>query len=147
MTAENAADRSTYVLDNEQILTATQVDSLNSLFKNHETETTNQIVLVTTADYGKYDNIIEFATEFGNLHGIGHRNKDNGVVIVFSQAKREVRIATGYGTENFLRDELAKRIIDEFMIPKFRENDYFGGLYAGSREIVEFLERPENRMD
>ena len=147
MTAEKEVIRPKFVFDKEQILTENQVDSLNTLFENHEIETTNQIVLVTTPDFGNHRDIAEYSVEFGNFHGIGQRNKDNGVVIVFSKAKREVFIATGYGTENFLRDELAKGIVDNFMIPKFRVDDYFGGLYAGSKEIVEFLERPENRMD
>jgi uncharacterized protein len=147
MTAEKKVIRAKYVLDNEQILTDSQIDSLNTLFKNHETKTTNQIVLVTTPDFGEHRDIVEYSVNFGNSHGVGQKYKDNGVVIVFSKAKQSVFIATGYGTENFLRDEIAKRIVDNIMLPKFREGDIFGGLYAGSKEIVEFLERPENRMD
>ena len=141
ITAEKEAVGQKYIFDYEQILTENQVDSLTALFKNHETETEIQIVVVTTPDYGKHTKNVEYAIEFGNTHKI------NGIVIVFSRAKREVFIATGYGVEYFLRDEIAKKIIDNFMLPKFRENDYFGGLYAGSKEVVDFMERPENRMN
>lgn len=133
MRAEKEVVRQEFVFDYEQILTKDHIDSLNTLFENLKKETTYQIVLVTTPDYGKHTKNVEYAVEFGNTHDV------NGVVIVFSKAKREVFVATGYGIEYFLDDVTVKRIIDELMIPKFRKDDYFGGLYAGSKVIVEFL--------
>lgn len=133
MPAEKEVVRQEFVFDYEQILTENQVDSLNTLFKNLEKETNNQIVLVTTQDYGKHKKNVEYAVEFGETH------KVNGIVIVFSKAKREVFIATDYDMEYYLHDVLVKRIIDDFMVPKFREEDYFDGLYAGSKVIVDLL--------
>jgi uncharacterized membrane protein YgcG len=56
-----------------------------------------EIVLVTTPDYGAFANNVDFAADFGNKHGIGKTGSENGVVIVFSKAKREAMISTGYG--------------------------------------------------
>ena len=44
---------------------------------------------------------------------------------------RKMRIETGYGLEGALPDATAHRIIDERIIPAFRNNDYAGGLEAG----------------
>jgi uncharacterized protein len=101
---------------------------------------------LTTPDYGEYDKNLDFAVDFGNKHGIGKKDYDNGVVIVFSKTKKQVVISTGYGTEKVLKDEIAKKIIDSLMIPKFKENLYFEGLRDGSKAIVNFLDKPENKI-
>lgn len=134
-----------FVFDYEYVLSDKEETSLDSIFKLHETKTTNQIALVTTPDYGKESNMLHFAVEFGNSHGVGVKGKDNGVVIVFSNTLKETRIGTGLGTERVLKDEIAKSIIDSIMIPKFRKGQMFEGLFKGSEAIIEFLERPPAR--
>lgn len=136
----------TFVFDNEQILTEEQENAFDRLFREHEQKTTNEIVLVTTPNWGEQENALFFAVEFGNKLGIGKKEKDNGVVIVFSKQQREIRISTGYGTENILKDEIAKKIIDSFMIPRFKEGKYYEGLYDGSKATIEFLELPGNEI-
>ncbi|MCH8317440.1 MAG: TPM domain-containing protein [Bacteroidetes bacterium] len=135
-----------FVFDNEQILTEEQETIFTKLFQKHEKETTNEIVLVTTPDWGEAENALLFAVDFGNKLGIGKKEKDNGVVIVFSKQQRETRISTGYGTENVLKDEIAKRFIDSLMIPRFKEGKFFDGLYDGSKAIVDFLEQSGNEI-
>ena len=135
------------VLDNEHILTPAQVNSLDSLYKAHEKITTNEMALVTTPDFGKDSGIVSFATRLGNKYGIGKKGKDNGILIVFSEAQRQVRISTGYGTEKILTDAIAKKIIDSLMTPEFKQANYFDGLWQGSKAIVTFLEKPANRIN
>ena len=134
------------VFDYEHDLTGSQVDSFERLFALHEERTTNQLALVTTPDFGADSNIDSFSIKFGNMHGIGQKGKNNGVLICFSHAKHEVRISTGYGIENILKDDMAKKIIDSLMIPEFREGRDFEGLSKGFTAITMFLERPENRI-
>jgi uncharacterized protein len=136
----------TFVYDNEKILTVEQTKQLDSLYRGHENRTTNEIALVTTPDYGEFDSNVEFAVNFGNTHGIGKTDYDNGIVIVFSKAKRQTWISTGYGTEVVLKDEMAKKIVDSLMLPKFKANLYFEGLRDGSIAIVNFLDKPENKI-
>ena len=76
--------------------------------KAHEKITTNEIALVTTPDYGTDSTLERFALNFGNKYGIGKKEKNNGVLIVFTNAIRQTRISTGYGTEKVLKDEIAK---------------------------------------
>ena len=44
---------------------------------------------------------------------------------------RKTFLATGYGTEKILKDEICKIIIDSTMIPYFKNQDYYGGIKAG----------------
>ncbi|MBK8226710.1 MAG: TPM domain-containing protein [Flavobacteriales bacterium] len=134
-----------HVLDMEEVLTPGQHRKLDSLFRAHEAITGNEIALVSHATFNGRS-AMEYATAFGDSAGVGEKDKDNGVVIAFSKARREVFIATGYGTERVLHDSICQRIVDNEMLPRFKQEDYFGGLYSGGRSIVDFLARPENRI-
>ena len=136
----------TYVFDYENILSDEQENDLNKLYSLHEKETSNQIVLVTTPDYGDEPNMLLYSVKFGKKHGVGQKGKDNGVVIVFSQTLKETRISTGYGTERVLTDKITKEIIDSIMIPKFKKGELFDGIYEGSKAVTSFLEKPENEI-
>lgn len=131
------------VYDLEHVLQASESSRLDSLYLAHEKRTGNEILLVTTPSFHGMEPV-EFAVAFGDSLGVGKKGRDNGVVIAFSKAGREVFIATGRGTEKVLYDSICQRIIDHSMITHFKEGDPFGGLWAGSLAVVEFLDRPEN---
>ena len=134
-----------FVLDTEHVLTAAQHHMLDSLYRVHELRTGNEIVLITHPTFnGK--SAEDFAVAFGDSVGVGKKERDNGVLIAFSKARREVFIATGAGTERVMRDSICKRIIDTEMTPRFKADDAFGGLWAGSIALVNFLDKPENAI-
>jgi uncharacterized protein len=136
-----------WVYDNESVLTQLQINKLDSLFDVHEKKTTNEIVLVTTKDFGTDTSIRFYSVNLYRNLGVGKKDKNNGVLIVYSGEKRQTRITTGYGTELVLTDGKAQKIIGESMIPHFKKGNTFEGLWEGSKAIVTFLERPENKID
>jgi uncharacterized protein len=126
----------TWVFDYEDVLTVNQEKSLDSIITNFEKATTNEILIVTSKDIGEYEKPILYAVDFGNKHGVGKKGKDNGLVIFFSRNLRQTSLATGYGTENILKDEICKSIIDSCMIPLFKEEKYYDGIKAGVEESI-----------
>lgn len=137
---------SSAIFDYEMVLTTEQHIRLDSLYASHEKKTTNEIALITTASYYPDTSILFYSVNMGRKLGVGKKEKDNGLVIVFSNKMRETMISTGYGTEEVLTDEIAKTIIDSIMIPRFKKSEFFEGLWDGSIAIVEFLEKPENKI-
>jgi uncharacterized protein len=135
------------VFDYQHELTREQANKFDSLFKLHEIKTDNEIALVITDNYGSDKNILFYSVNFGRQNGIGKKDKNNGIVIVFNNKKQEINISTGYGTEKVLKDEIAKKIVDSLMIPNFKQGKNFNGLWEGSKAIVDFLERPENKIN
>ncbi len=135
-----------WVYDYESVLDSSQIKQLTSLYINHEKKTTNEIVLVTIRDFFPDSTIEAFSLHTFNKLGIGKKNINNGVLIVFSGANHQVRISTGYGTEKVLTNDIAQHIIDSAMIPHFKNNEAFKGILDGSKAITEFLERPENKI-
>ncbi len=125
-----------WIYDFENILSSEQEKVLDSIIIDFESETTNEIVILTTDNIGEFDKMVEFAVDFGDKHGVGKKDKNNGLVIVFSKKMRQTFLATGYGTEKFLKDEICKKIVDSTMIPYFKNLDYFGGLQAGLKDCI-----------
>lgn len=94
--------------------------------------TSNQIVVMITPAFGGSD-ISSFAFDVGNKWGIGQGEFANGVIIVVKpkdDTDGQVEIAVGTGLEGALPDIFCKRIIEDEMIPLFREGDYAGGISA-----------------
>ena len=74
--------------------------------------------------------------------GIGQKDKDNGIVILLkpktNESRGEVFIATGYGLEGVLPDAVVNStVIENEMIPYFKQADYFSGLASGIKVIME----------
>lgn len=101
--------------------------------------TSNQITIVTLNDLGGYP-ASQVAYEIGELWGVGSAKYNNGVVILIKPRNKngggEVFIAPGYGLEAALPDVVCKRIIEDEMIPYFRQERYGEGILAGLRVIM-----------
>lgn len=103
-----------------------QRDALEQKLRNYNDTTSSAIVIVTVPDLQGYD-IAELSIKYLRGWGIGTQGKNNGVLILVSKAEKKARIETGSGMEGVLPDILAKQIIDERMIPYFKESDYYRG--------------------
>jgi uncharacterized protein len=135
-----------HVMDSEHDLDSAEVSKLDSLYEDHEDYTTNEIALITTASYYPDSNISSYSTDQLNKLGLGRRDINNGLIIVYSKANREVRIGIGFGTEKVLTNKIAQRIIDSIMVPEFKKDSIYNGLWLGSKAIVDFLEIRTNRI-
>jgi uncharacterized protein len=144
--SQRRAQPKIWVYDREYVLDPVQVKQLSDLYSNHEKKTTNEIVLITTPSFEPDTSILWYSLNKFRSLGIGKKEINNGVLIVYSGANRQVRIATGYGTEVVLTDKIAAKIIDSLMLPHFRRSEVFEGIWKGSKAIVDFLERPENKI-
>ena len=121
------------VNDYAGIFTSAQRESLERTLVAFDDTTSNQITVVTVTDLEGYD-VSEYATRIGLDWQVGSEKFDNGVVLLvkpkIGNSYGEVFIAVGYGLEGAIPDAYAKRIIENELIPHFREDDYFGGVEA-----------------
>ncbi len=129
-----------WINDFENDLDSTSKELISRLIFDHLGKTTNQIAIVTIQSYSPYDNLAEYASDLANEWGVGQKGKNNGLTIVMSKEKREVRIATGLGLESILTDAICKQIIDEKMIPQFKVGKFSDGLLDGLKEMIRILE-------
>jgi len=122
------------------ILTAPQVEELENMLVQFDRETSTQVAVVTVPSLDGMDPS-DYAFQIGESWGVGHEGKNNGVVMLVKpkteQEQGKVFIAVGYGLEGVIPDAVANgKIIDQEMIPRFRENDYYGGIKNGLDVIM-----------
>src|SRR5688572_11793067 len=98
-----------------------QEEALERKITDYNDSTSSAIIIITVADLQGYD-IAEVALKYLREWKPGTADRDNGVVILVSKNERKARIETGYGMEGVLPDITAKHIIEERMIPYFKEN-------------------------
>lgn len=121
------------VWDNAGVLSPDQKQQLEDSLEYFSRTTSNQIVVLTVNDLdGKEP--AEYAQEVGEKWGVGHKESDNGVVILIKpkndNGKGKAFIATGYGVEGALPDLLCNKIVENEMIPHFKDNKYADGIWA-----------------
>ena len=113
-------------------------------------ETSNQICVVTMNDFGGYDKAM-MAYSIGEKWGVGKKGNNNGVVILIKpkteDSKGEAFIAPGYGLEGAITDATSTRIVNQEMIPLFKENDYLGGVWAGAQVVRDLAIGEYNEED
>ncbi len=125
------------VNDFEHIFTTEQITVLDSILVKCEQQAHIQVAIVTldSASVGN-NNFHEFVTKLGNKWGVGDLKKQNGIIIGFSKEKRKIRISTGAGARVRLSDEEVKTIIDEIIIPEFKNQSYYLGIKKGLEAII-----------
>lgn len=114
------------VNDFGNFLASFQKEALEKKLRAYNDSTSSAIVIITVPDLQGYD-IAQVAIKYLRDWGIGMKGRNNGVVILISKEERKARIETGYGMEGVLPDILAKQIIDQRMIPFFKQDDYYQG--------------------
>ena len=85
----------------------------------------------------------DYAVRLFKEWGIGQAKQDNGVLVLVAPNQREMRIEVGYGLEGILPDGLAGQIIREQFVPRFRDNDYNGGIRDGVARVIEIVEKQQ----
>lgn len=118
-------------------LNATELAQLESKLVTYNDSTSSQIVVVIVPTTGEYP-IADYAFKLGRTWGVGQKDKDNGIVILWAATDRKVYIATGYGLEGAIPDAIAKRIISTVILPDFKTGMYFRGLDRGVDAIFKY---------
>jgi uncharacterized protein len=85
----------------------------------------------------------DYANRLFKQWGVGQAKLDNGVLVVIAVDDRDMAIEVGYGLEGVLPDGLAGQVIREDFTPRFKENDYSGGVRNGVNRLADIVEKHE----
>lgn len=139
------------VNDMANVLSDQEEQQLESELVQFNDQTSTQIAILTVPSLNGYE-VADFSTQVFNKWQIGQAGKNNGILIVFkpktATTKGAVFVVTGYGLEGILPDAVINRnVVDYEMIPRFKEGDIYGGLYAGSKVIKELAAQEYTAAD
>lgn len=127
------------VNDFANILAPEEVYKLENKLVAYNDSTSTQIVVVIVPTLNGYDKA-QFADRLGESWGVGQKGKNNGVVVLIKpkteREKGEAHIAIAYGLEEVIPDAITNRVVDNEMIPEFREGRYYAGIDKGTTIIM-----------
>ena len=126
------------VVDEAGILDPAARAALTEKLAALEAKTTDQLVVVTLKSL-QGTSIEDFGVQLGRRWQIGQKDKNNGVLLIVVPSERRVRIEVGYGLEGTLTDAVSRLIIENAILPRFRVNDFPGGIARGVDDIISVL--------
>jgi uncharacterized protein len=127
------------VTDLTGTLTAAQQSALEEKLAAFETRKGAQIavlILPTTAP----EDIAQFGVRLLESWKLGRAGLDDGAALIVAKDDRAVRIEVQYGLEGVLTDALSGRIINDTIVPLFRQGDFYGGVNAGVDQILRVVD-------
>ena len=134
------------VVDQANLLSPSTEADLTSLILAHQDSTSNQLAVLTIPSLDG-EVLEEYSLKVARGWQLGTAGNNNGVLILIAVAERSVRIEVGYGLEGNLPDISAKRIIDNVMIPLFRQDNFEVGILEGVTTTIAAIEGSYSPQD
>ncbi len=136
------------VVDQANLLDPAQEAEIEAKLQALENQSNRQLVVATIPDLQGYD-IADYGYQLGRAWAIGQdgdgeTEKDNGVILLVAPNDRKVRIEVGYGLEGIMTDALSSTIIQQDILPQFREKNMAAGIINGVNRITAQLTLPED---
>lgn len=126
------------IVDEANLLDAATRAELTQKLTELEGKSTDQLVIVTLRSL-QGTSIEDYGYRLGRAWQIGQQGKNNGVLLIVAPNERKVRIEVGYGLEGTLTDAISSFIVQNSILPRFRANDYQGGIKRGAEDIIQVL--------
>jgi uncharacterized protein len=127
-----------YVSDFAGLLLPDTRATLEADLAQLEKDTAAQVAVVTVFDLGG-TTIEDYASQLFEAWDIGKKDQDNGVLFIVALVERKARIEVGYGLEAIITDGRAGRILDDKVIPEFKNGDYSTGILQGATAIEDYI--------
>ncbi len=86
------------------------------------------------------ETIEQYSIRVAEAWKLGRKGIDDGALLVIAKQDRTLRIEVGYGLEGVLPDAIAKRIIEETIVPKLRQGNFSGGIGAGIEQMMRVIQ-------
>lgn len=123
------------VIDQTGTLSTTEQSALEARLAALEQRKGSQIAVLLVATTSP-EAIEQYSLRVAEAWKLGRKGVDDGVLVFVAKDDRAVRIEVGYGLEGTIPDATSKRVIDDFIVPRFRAGDYPGGISAGVDRLI-----------
>jgi uncharacterized protein len=123
------------VTDLTGTLTPDQRAGLESRLAALEAEKGSQIAILLVPTT-QPETIEQYSIRVVDTWKLGRKGVDDGVLVLLAKQDRAARVEVGRGLEGVIPDAVANRIVEDVMIPFFRQGNFYGGLSAGLDRIA-----------
>jgi len=128
-----------HVTDQTGTLNATQVSELEAQLVALEQRKGSQVAVLIIQTTGNQA-LESYSLAVAEKNKLGRSKTDDGLLLLIAKEDRKARIEVGYGLEGAVTDALASRIIREYLTPKFRQGDFFGGIKDSLQAITKLVD-------
>jgi uncharacterized protein len=142
LAAQNLPKPAGRITDLANVIDAATEADLDQRLDQLEQQTSSEMAVVTVPSLDG-TTVEDYAERLFKEWGIGQAKSDNGVLVLVAPNEREMRIEVGYGLEGILPDGLAGQIIRDNFIPRFREDDYNGGIRDGVARVIDVVAKQQ----
>jgi uncharacterized protein len=111
-----------------------ELRALNAKLERFEQQTSNQIVVLMVRTTGD-EPLEDYSLRVAEANKLGRKGRDNGVLFLIAKDDHRMRIEVGYGLEGALPDAISNQIIRNVVTPRFRSDDFYGGIDSGVDSI------------
>lgn len=98
------------------------------------------VVIVPTTEP---ETIEQYGVRLMEAWKLGRKGVDDGAALIVAMNDRTVRIEVQYGLEGALTDATSNRIIEDIIVPRFRQGDFAGGIEAGVDQMLRVIDGEE----
>ena len=127
------------VMDLTGTLTAQQQAALDEKLTALQARKGSQLAVLIVPTTQPED-IAQFGIRVTEAWKIGREKEDDGAVLIVAKDDRALRIEVQYGLEGVLTDALTGRIINDSIVPLFKQGDFFGGINAGVDQMIKLVD-------
>lgn len=126
------------VTDSTGALSTAEQQQLENKLDAYNDSTTTQIAVVILHNV-QGDDINDFGQKLGRAWGIGQKGKNNGILVLVALDDHKVSIQTGYGAEGAVPDIVTQQIIQNDIVPQFKQKAYYAGLDAATTDLMKYM--------
>jgi uncharacterized protein len=127
------------VTDQTATLSAEQKANLEQSLAAFEARKGSQLALLIVPTT-QPETIEQYSLRVAEQWKIGRGKIDDGAILLVAKDDHALRIEVGYGLEGALNDATAKRIVSEIIVPRFKQNDFYGGIAAGLAQMMKVVD-------
>jgi uncharacterized protein len=128
-----------HVTDQTGTLNATQIAELEAELVALEQRKGSQLTVLIISTTGS-EALENYSLQVAEKNKLGRKKTDDGILLLIAKDDRKARIEVGYGLEGAVPDALASRIIREYLTPKFRQGDFFGGIKDSLQALTKLID-------
>lgn len=127
------------VTDLTGTLTADQIADLERSLAAFEARKGSQVAVLMVPTT-QPEEIAQYSIRVADQWKVGRKKVDDGLIVVVAKNDHKLRIEVGYGLEGVIPDIVARRVIRETIAPHFVEGDFYGGLKAGTDQLMKLVD-------
>ncbi len=127
------------VTDTTGTLDAAQKQTLETTLAALEQRKGAQLAVLMVPSV-KPEEIEQYSIRVVDAWKLGRKSVDDGVLLIVAKNDHRVRIEVGRGLEGAIPDAANARIIREYITPKFRAGDFFGGIVDATDALTKLID-------